>query len=302
MRPMTSLITRITRHHPPTWQGATPRLTKRSFLALLLVGVLAIPVTVISHPSRVSGAGVAKHLERREPQGAAPGGGLLDWLARQKRAFCPIAFEATVHQGPNAEKLSLTGTLHLIRKGNEGEVDGFLRLETGFEVPVFGQINGRAANLLFDLGNDVFIVGTGTMLQSLSDEGCLNLKGGGVFAGPHPADVGSWGIGSTFGTGGGGGGTVCSPAMPIIQSPAFNSVGRIRMNGGGSCIQSGATVKVQVPFSTTTYGPFPLQFDSSGAFLVGVYDANTVQPAGTCRIFTVSNPGSNPSSAVTLCR
>ena len=34
----------------------------------------------------------------------------------------------------------------------------------------------------------------------------------------------------------------------------------------------------------------------------GVYDAATVQPVGTCRMFTVTNPGPVTSAAVTRCR
>ena len=219
---------------------------------------------------------------------------------RAQSAFCPIAFEATVHYGPNAEKLSLTGALHLTSRGNQGQLEGFLRMEQGFAVLVHGQLNGRAINLLFEVDQDVSIVGVGTVLPSRGEHGCLELKGGGIFVGPNPTDVGSWDLGSSFGTGSGGGGTTC--AGPMIKNPTFNSVGRIRMDGGGSCIQSGATLKVQVPFSTTTYGPFTIQFDTSGAYLVGVYDANTVQPVGACRIFSVTNPDGRVSNSVTLCR
>jgi hypothetical protein len=55
--------------------------------------------------------------------------------------------------------VSLKGTLYFTRHGDDGTVDGTLADEGGFSVPVHGQILGRAANLLFDLGNDAFVYG-----------------------------------------------------------------------------------------------------------------------------------------------
>ncbi|PYS89575.1 MAG: hypothetical protein DMF64_17240, partial [Acidobacteria bacterium] len=42
--------------------------------------------------------------------------------------LCPLQFEATVHQGPNAEKFSLTGVLDLKAEGTNGALDGALVL------------------------------------------------------------------------------------------------------------------------------------------------------------------------------
>jgi hypothetical protein len=213
-------------------------------------------------------------------------------------AICPLQFEATVHQGTNAEKFSLTGVLDLKAEGTNGALDGALVLDTGFRLPLHGQLNGRAVNFILALSDDVSLNGVGTVLTSRGEHGCLILDGGGVFVGPNKDDGGSW-LTSFFG-GSGSGGSTCT--TPIIKSPTFNDRGRIEMQGAGSCIMPGATLTITAPYSTTIYGPFSLQSDSSGAFLIGVYDANTVQPINTCRFFTVTNPDGTKSSAVTLCR
>src|ERR1051326_4519525 len=217
----------------------------------------------------------------------------------QEGRLCSLRFEATVHSGPNAEKFSLHGTLTLEASGPFGEVDGVLVTDPpSSRVPAHGQILGRAANLIFDIGDNVEVNGVGTMLPMRGTRGCVVLEGGGVFAGPNDADLGTW-LTSLFGSGGGS--TTCS--VPAILSPSLNSVGRIVMQSGGSCITiPGATVTVAVPLTTTKFGPFNLQSDTSGGLIVGVYDPSVVQPAVTCRIFTVTNPNGQMSGAVTLCR
>ena len=211
--------------------------------------------------------------------------------------LCPLQFEATVHQGTNAEKFSLTGVLDLKAEGTKGALDGALVLDTGFRVPLHGQLNGRAVNFILALSDDVSLNGVGTVLTSRGEHGCLILDGGGVFVGPNKDDVGSWLTCFFCNT---GGGSTCT--TPIIKSPTFNDKGRIEMQIAGSCIMPGATLTITAPFSPVTYGPFALQSDSSGVFLIGVYDANTVQPINACRFFTVTNPDGTKSSAVTLCR
>lgn len=62
----------------------------------------------------------------------------------------------------------------------------------------------------------------------------------------------------------------------------------------------GATATLQVPFSTQTFGPFALSFDTSGTQLRT--NVTGAFPAGTCRIITVTNPDSAASSPVSLCR
>jgi hypothetical protein len=216
-------------------------------------------------------------------------------------AICPLQFEAMVHQGTNAEKFSLTGVLDLKAEGTNGALDGALVLDTGFRLPLHGQLNGRAVNFILDLGDDVSVNGVGTVLTSRGEHGCLILDGGGVFVGPNRDDVGSW-LTSFFPPSGSGGSGTTTSTPPIIKNPTFNDRGRIEMQIAGSFIQPGATLTITAPFSTVTYGPFSLQGDVTGTLLIGVYDANTVQPINTCRFFTVTNPDGTKSSAVTLCR
>lgn len=62
----------------------------------------------------------------------------------------------------------------------------------------------------------------------------------------------------------------------------------------------GATVKLQVPYSTQSYGPYALSFDQSGTLIRA--NVSGAFPAGACRMITVTNPNNKSSSPVTLCR
>ncbi|MEP7293252.1 MAG: hypothetical protein ABI835_15820 [Chloroflexota bacterium] len=102
---------------------------------------------------------------------------------------CSLPFEATVLTGPDAE-LSLVGTVGL-DVDEFGSASGLLTTDTDLEVPIVGQINGRAINLAFDLGDDVYIFGLGTSVESIGAESC-GLSLGGPFVGPAPDDTGTW--------------------------------------------------------------------------------------------------------------
>ena|SRR5205085_1599902 len=258
------------------------RLTHRNKFRFALLALLALVLSGVPLLSQKAAFAQGKGSSKGDPQGLA---------------LCPLQFEATVHQGPNAEKFSLTGVLDLKAEGTNGALDGALVLDTGFRLPLHGQLNGRAVNFILALSDDVSLNGVGTVLTSRGEHGCLILDGGGVFIGPNKDDVGSWLTCFFCNT---GGGSTCT--TPIIKSPTFNDKGRIEMQIAGSCIMPGATLTITAPFSPVTYGPFALQSDSSGVFLIGVYDANSVQPINACRFFTVTNPDGTKSSAVTLCR
>jgi hypothetical protein len=102
---------------------------------------------------------------------------------------CSLPFEATVLSGPDAE-LSLIGTLGL-DVDETGAASGMLVTDTGLEVAVVGQINGRAINLAFDLGDSVYIFGLGTSVEPIGADSC-GLSLGGPFVGPAPDDTGTW--------------------------------------------------------------------------------------------------------------
>src|SRR3954471_24208530 len=58
----------------------------------------------------------------------------------------------------------------------------------------------------------------------------------------------------------------CADGTPIAKSPSAIST-RVLVDAGGSCIMQGATMKLLVPFSPTTYGPFAMSWDDSGTRL-----------------------------------
>lgn len=93
-------------------------------------------------------------------------------------------------------------------------------------------------------------------------------------------------------------------APPVVINPYVSVNGQgntiLFMSAPASYIQTGATAKLQVPYSVQSYGPFALSFDNTGT----LFRANVsgAFPVGTCRMITVTNPNNVSSSPVTLCR
>jgi hypothetical protein len=219
--------------------------------------------------------------------------------------FCPQQFEATVHQGPNAEKLSIQGTISLERTGSKGQVDGHILAANGGSFPVHGQIYGRAANIMIDLGNDAHVFGTGTVLRkNIPRDNCVVFGGGGTFAGPQPSDIGTWSYGYCITS------FFCNNTPPPTNDCSTDHIkqysfqnGQFIFAAGGSCVTVGAdTLSVVDPSTHLLYGPFPVKFDSTGTQIVGIYDPHSVQPVGTCRNFFMTNTSGARSNTVTLCR
>lgn len=102
---------------------------------------------------------------------------------------CSIPFEAEVYQGPDA-KLALHGTLSL-SLDETGAATGKLTTDDNTEYPVVGQVIGRAINLAFDLGDEVYIFGVGTSFEPVAAGNCGKSLGG-PFVGPAPDDTGTW--------------------------------------------------------------------------------------------------------------
>jgi hypothetical protein len=206
--------------------------------------------------------------------------------------LCPMNFEATVHYGPDTN-VALKGTLYFTRHGDEGTVDGTLADEAGFSVPVHGQILGRAANLLFDLGDDAFVYGTGTVLSSRGPDGCTTYKGGGTLTGPDPADIGSWLIIPIKGSIG------LTPTCPghisvTIAGPGVFEVGDppqrvLQVISNNACISTtNSAVTIGNPNTAATSGPFTLQLDmATGRFIAFIGDASF--PDNQCRTLTFNN-------------
>ena len=110
-------------------------------------------------------------------------------------AGCSLPFEATVYQGTDAA-LALKGTLSL-NVDDLGSASGVLETNDGSTYPVVGQINGRAINLAFDLGDNVYIFGLGTSFEPMDGGNCGKALGG-PFVGPAPDDTGTWLAGSAL--------------------------------------------------------------------------------------------------------
>ncbi|MGI8550210.1 MAG: hypothetical protein ACR2PL_05320 [Dehalococcoidia bacterium] len=125
-------------------------------------------------------------------------------------AHCSRAFQIDVRQGPDAG-LSLVGTLTLDAdaSGNAtGVFEVFYPDDRAASVPVVGQVNGRALNLLFLQPDGGTLYGVGVMQNLLQDcSGSL----GGPSIGPSDGDFGDWtncDVGAVYITCVGGGVTV----------------------------------------------------------------------------------------------
>ena len=105
-------------------------------------------------------------------------------------------FSAVVYEGPD-KGLSVEGQLTL-QVNQSGSLTGTLKQTKGSDVLVVGQANGRAINLIFDLGKSRLLFGVGTLQQDIHTcEGAA----GGPLVGPRGADSGNWGTPSNPGSG-----------------------------------------------------------------------------------------------------
>ena len=105
-----------------------------------------------------------------------------------------MPFEATVRQGPDAGT-SYTGFLALFVAPDGGIDSGAFATTDGRTVPVVGQANGRAVNLVLALGSDQTIYGVGTSATDLATcHGWHQGAMGGPLVGPKAADFGDWAV------------------------------------------------------------------------------------------------------------
>jgi hypothetical protein len=108
-------------------------------------------------------------------------------------------FSATVYQGPD-RGLSVQGQLTL-QVNQTGSLSGTLKQTSGPDVSVVGQADGRAINLVFNLGQNRLLFGVGTLQQDIHS--CAGAAGG-PLVGPNGPDSGNWGTPSKPGGSGGG--------------------------------------------------------------------------------------------------
>lgn len=95
-----------------------------------------------------------------------------------------------------------------------------------------------------------------------------------------------------------------SNSPPIVKNAyaADNAQSKtiMYMDAAGSYIQLGATMTMQVPFTTQSYGPFTMSYTDSGTQFKAVVTGYF--PLGTCRMVTVTNPNAQVSAPATVCR
>ena len=102
---------------------------------------------------------------------------------------CNILFEATIRQGPSTGT-SLMGSLDF-KLDRQGSLSGTLTLKDHTEIPVVGQVTGRAVNLAMRLADRAYVFGVGTAFKNIDNEECGYALGG-PFAGPKAGDLGEW--------------------------------------------------------------------------------------------------------------
>lgn len=209
-----------------------------------------------------------------------------DPATSEPATFCEWNFEATVRRGPDMGA-AYRGPMYL-RATTAGAAEGELLARDAAgavtEVPVHATYD--AANLItlrFTLADGRTLSGTGPMGAPFST--CPRSFTGSA-NGPAADDTGDW-VTSFFGNGSDAGTPTCT--TPTVSGATFSN-GKVYVNAAGSCIQTGATLRLQIPYSTTTYGPYALQFDDSGTRMVTPQVGATAWPAGQCRVVYVHNP------------
>ena len=101
---------------------------------------------------------------------------------------CYIQFQAAIQAGPDAG-LSVAGDLKF-EVARTGVLSGTLLRESGPALAVSGQVTGRAANLILDLGDGQFLFAVGTLQNDL--EACTGVIGG-TLTSSRPGNRGDWG-------------------------------------------------------------------------------------------------------------
>ncbi len=108
-------------------------------------------------------------------------------------APCVLPFDVAIRQGPSAGT-DLLGYLALITD-ETGASSGAFVTEDEQTLPVVGQINGHAVNLMFTPAAGPPIFGVGTSAVDLSTcHGALYSPGGGPLVGPNAGDSGDWAV------------------------------------------------------------------------------------------------------------
>lgn len=103
---------------------------------------------------------------------------------------CGIGFQAGVYYGPSTG-LFLDGQL-VFNLLDDGGIEGYyVSLDQTVAYEMSGQVNGRAVNLMFDLGDGKYVYGVGTAKDRF-DGGNCGTQLGGPLVGSEPGDMGDW--------------------------------------------------------------------------------------------------------------
>lgn len=87
---------------------------------------------------------------------------------------------------------------------------------------------------------------------------------------------------------------------PYVQLNAQSNQILYMQAASSFIVLPGATVRLQVPNSAQSYGPYALSYDVSGTQIRANVSGGF--PNNSCRIITVTNPNNHVSSPVQLCR
>ncbi|MBK7825141.1 hypothetical protein [Nannocystis sp.] len=87
---------------------------------------------------------------------------------------------------------------------------------------------------------------------------------------------------------------------PYVQVNAQSNPILYMQAASSFIVLPGATVRLQVPNSVQSYGPYALSYDVSGTQIRANVSGGF--PNNSCRIITVTNPNNHVSSPVQLCR
>jgi len=106
-----------------------------------------------------------------------------------------------------------------------------------------------------------------------------------------------------FGTGSTSGSSISGSSCngPIINNPSWSG-GYLYVPIPGSCMSNQAKLMMQVPNTTTTYGPYSMTLNNAGTQLLTPFLGPSIMPAGSCRNIQVMNPDGKLSNVYFFCR
>ncbi len=113
--------------------------------------------------------------------------------AQDGTTSCSVSFKANVRSGPSSGT-TLDGQLNISIDAS-GVITGNVVQEGKDDIPVVGQVTGRAINMALDLSTAenpaLFVFGVGTSLDPIQSDSCGTALGG-PFVGPGDSDSGDW--------------------------------------------------------------------------------------------------------------